>query len=40
MIEKGYEQRITDNWESYRYNSPWTIASLRTNEVAIELKAR
>lgn len=24
-------------WEIYRYNPPWTIAQLRTNEIAIQL---
>ena len=24
-------------WETYRYNPPWTIPSMRTNEVAIQL---
>ena len=24
-------------WETYRYNPPWTISSMRTNEVAIQL---
>ena len=24
-------------WETYRYNPPWTVPSMRTNEVAIQL---
>ena len=38
LIEKGFEDQITDKWESYRYNNWTVIPILRTNEVAIELK--
>ena len=38
LARDGIEILTPMYWEIYRYNPPWTIPSMRTSEVAIQLE--
>jgi len=38
QVKDGFRIKKPLNVETYRYNPPWTLSFLRTNEVAIELE--
>ena len=35
--DAGMSEKLTDKWEVYRYNPPWTIPAFKKNEVAFEM---